>query len=104
MINPQTIFGFLRKNIENPVIQLFAILVRLVIGILLITQSNLSRYPLAIEIIGWILIVAGISLALIGPVNFRQLMSWVLKKFAAFGQIAGVIAIAFGGFLVYAFI
>ena len=104
LINPQTIFGFLRKNIENPVIQLFAILVRLVIGILLITQSNLSRYPSTIEIIGWILIIAGISLALIGPANFRQLMSWVLKKFVAFGQIAGVIAIAFGGFLVYAFI
>ena len=104
LINPQTIFGLLRKNIENLIIQLFAILVRLVIGILLITQSNLSRYPLAIELIGWILIVAGISLALIGPANFCQLMSWVLKKFVTFGRIAGVIAIAFGGFLIYAFI
>ena len=54
--------------------------------------------------LGWILILAGISLAVIGQAKFRKLMSWVLTKFKAVGRIAGVVAIAFGGFLIYAFI
>ena len=104
LINPEIIFGFLGRNIENPAIQMIAVLVRLIIGALLVTQSSQSRFPLAIEVLGWILILAGISLAVIGQAKFRKLMSWVLTKFKAVGRIAGVVAIAFGGFLIYAFI
>ena len=104
LINPEIIFGFLGRNIENPAIQMIAVLVRLIIGALLVTQSSQSRFPLAIEVLGWILILAGISLAVIGQAKFRKLMSWVLTKFRAVGRIAGVVAIAFGGFLVYAFV
>ena len=102
--NPEIIFGFLQDNAENPAIHVIAVLVRLIIGTLLITQSDLSRFPLAIEILGWVFIVAGVGLAVIGRNRFRQLMSWVLNTFKPFGRLAGVIAIAFGGFLVYAFL
>jgi len=32
LLKPEVIFGFLRNNIENPVIQVIAVLVRLIIG------------------------------------------------------------------------
>lgn len=102
--SPETIFGFLRNNIENSAIHVIAVMVRLIIGILLLTQSSLSKYPLAINSVGWFFIVAGISLAVIGRNNFGKLLSWVLVNLKPFGRFAGLMAIAFGGFLVYAFI
>jgi len=104
LIKPEVIFGFLRNNIENPVIQVIAVLVRLIIGILLITQSSLSRFPIVIEVLGWVFIVAAVSLAVIGTTKFRKLISWVLTNLKAIERFAGAIAVVFGGFLVYAFL
>ena len=70
----------------------------------LIQQSNLSRFPIAIEVIGWISIVAAVSLAVMGRRNFNRLMSWALSVAKPFARIGGVIAAAFGAFLVYAFV
>lgn len=103
LINPETVFGFLRNNSDSLAIHVIAVITRLIVGALLITQSTVSKYPQAVEVIGWIFIAAGLSLAVIGRKNFRKLMSWVLTTFKPFGRFAGVIAIAFGGFLVYAF-
>jgi len=104
LIKPEVVFGFLRNNIENPAIQVIAVLVRLVIGILLITQSRLSRFPIAIEVLGWVFIVAAVSLAVIGTTKFGKLISWVLTNLKAFERFVGAIAVVFGGFLVYAFL
>ena len=102
--NPEIIFGFLQDNIENSAIHVIAVMIRLIIGTLLITQSSLSRFPLGIEVLGWVFIVTGFSLAVIGRNKFGRLKSWVLTNLMPFGRLAGVIAIAFGGFLVYAFL
>lgn len=104
LINPGSIFGFLRDNIDNSAIHVIAVVVRLIMGALLVTQSDLSRFPLGIEVLGWVFIVAGITLAVIGRNKFRYLMSWVLKNMKPFGRLAGLLAIVFGGFLVYAFV
>jgi len=104
LINPEIIFGFLRNNSEKSAIQVIAVLARLIIGILLITQSSQSRFPLAIELLGWVFIVAGVSLAVIGRTKFRTLITWVVTNLRAYAPIAAVIALAFGGFLVYAFV
>lgn len=104
VVKPETIFMLLRNNIEHPVIHVMAVMARLIIGALLISQSALSRFPLVIEVLGWVLIVAGIFLAVIGRKKFQKLLSWVLTKFTPFGRLAGIIAIAFGGFLGYAFL
>ena len=104
VLSPETIFGFLRNTIDSTAIHLIAVTTRLIVGTLLIAQSSLSRFPWGIEVLGWIFIAAGLALAIIGPNVFRKLVSWVLTKFRPFGRLAGVIAMAFGGFLFYAFL
>ena len=104
VINPEVIFGFLRSNHDKLAIHILAVVVRLIIGALLISQSGLSKYPLVIEILGWLSVVAALSLAVMGRYNFHRLMSWALKFFKPFGRVGGVFAAAFGGFLIYAFI
>lgn len=102
--NPETIFGYLQSNAEKLIIHVFAAVVRLLIGVVLIIQAGASRFPLGIEVLGWIFVTAGFILAVIGRKKFRRLMSWVLNNFKPYGRFAGVVSILFGGFLVYAFL
>lgn len=104
VINPEAIFGALRTNVDKLAVHILAVVVRLVVGALLISQSSLSKYPLVIEILGWLSVVAAFSFAAMGRHNFHRLMSWALTFLKPFGRVGGVFAAAFGGFLIYAFV
>jgi len=104
VINPEVIFGFLRNNLDKLVLHILAVVVRLVLGVLLIYQSNLSKFPFVIEILGWLSIVAAVFIAVMGRHNFHRLMSWALSFVKPFGRVGGVLAAAFGAFLIYAFV
>jgi hypothetical protein len=71
VINPKVIFGFLRNNLDNLVLHILAVVVRLVLGVLLIYQSSISKFPFVIEIIGWLSIVAAIFFTVMGRCNFN---------------------------------
>jgi hypothetical protein len=104
VINPEVIFGFLRNNLDKLVLHILAVVIRLVLGAFLIYQSNISKFPFVIEIIGWLSIVAAIFLAVMGRRNFSRLMSWALSLSNPFGRVGGILAMAFGAFFIYAFV
>ena len=104
VINPEVIFGFLRNNLEKMVLHILAVIIRLVLGALLIYQSNISKFPFVIEVIGWLSIVAALFLAVMGRRNFNRLMYWALSLSKPFGRVGGILAVAFGAFLIYAFV
>ena len=104
IINPDVIFSLIKKNTEKLMLQILAIVVRLVLGALLLYYSGISKFPFAIEIIGWLFIAAAVIFTVIGPNKFKLLMSWALSLAKPYGRISGVLAICFGAFLIYAFI
>jgi len=104
VINPEVIFGFLRNNLDKLELHVLAVVIRLFLGALLIYQSNISKFPFVIEVIGWLSIVAAIFLAVMGRRNFNRLMSWALSLSKPFGRVGGILAVAFGAFLIYAFV
>jgi hypothetical protein len=104
VINPEVIFGFLRNNLNKMVLHILAVVIRLVLGALLIYQSDISKFPFVIEIIGWLSIVAAIFLSVMGRRNFNRLMLWALSLSKPFGRVGGILAVAFGAFLIYAFV
>ncbi len=104
VINPETIFGFLRNNLDKLGLHILAVVVRLVLGVLLVSQSGISKYPFVIEIIGWASIAAALFMGVMGRHNFKRLMSWALSLVKPAGRIGGIFAMAFGAFLVYAFV
>ncbi len=104
LANPENVFGLLRKNITKIEIQILAVAIRLVLGIFLVYQSGGSKYPFVIEIIGWLSVFAAVIFAVIGRSNFINLMSWALLRTNYLGRIGGLIASAFGIFLIHAFI
>lgn len=104
LVSPETIFGILRTNVEGLTVHVLAVVFRLILGALFIVQSGASGFPLAIEIIGWISIVAAVILTVMGRRNFVRLMSWALSLSKPLGRFGGVVAAAFGAFVVYAFV
>lgn len=104
LINPEIIFGYLRSNLNRLAVHILAVAVRLIIGALLVSQSSLSKFPLTIEILGWISIAAALSLAVIGRQKFLRLMSWALTTLKPYGRVGGGFASVFGGFIIYAFV
>jgi hypothetical protein len=104
VINPENIFGLLSKHSDKLEMQILAVVVRLVLGVLLVYQSGVSKYPLVIEIIGWLSIVAAVFFTVIGRNNFKRLISWALSLTKPFGRAGGFVAVCFGAFLVYAFV
>ena len=104
LVNPEIVFGFLRKNYDKIGLHIVAVVLRLILGAFLIYQSDASKYPFAIEIIGWLSIVAAVFFAVIGRNNFTRLMAWALSQVKHLGRVGGVIASSFGLFLMYAFV
>ena len=104
IFNPDIIFGFLKKNAGTLELHILAVAVRLVLGVLFIHKSGVSRYPLVIEIIGWLSIVAALSFAVIGRSTFKRLITWALSLDKPFGRVGGAIAMCFGAFLIHAFV
>lgn len=104
LVDPEIVFGFLRKHYDKIAVHILAVVIRLILGIFLIYQSGMSKFPFVIEIIGWLSIIAALIFAVIGRNNFNRLMTWALSQVKTMARVGGVFASAFGAFLVYAFV
>ncbi|MBT8351653.1 MAG: hypothetical protein KJO26_10535 [Deltaproteobacteria bacterium] len=104
LINPDSIFELLRRNLESLSLHILAVVVRIIIGIALIVYAAESKYPTAIQILGWLSIFAAFTIGIMGRQNFKKLMYWALNLKPFMGRIGGIIAILFGGFLIHAVI
>ena len=104
MVNPEMIFGPIRRSFESLNLHILAVVIRIIIGAALIIYAAESRFPTVFFILGWVSIAAASMLALMGRTNFKRLMSWALGLTDSFGRVAGIFAALFGGFLIYAVI
>ena len=104
LVYPEVVFGLLRRYSDRLELHLLAVVIRLVLGVCLIYQASVSKYPLAIEIIGWLSILAAVFFAVIGRNKFIQLMAWALSMVNINGRVAGLFASIFGAFIIDAFI
>lgn len=103
IIKPDLIIGFISNNAEKIWLYITAIAVRIVLGSLLVYVATSSQYPLTITIIGWLTIITGLVLALIGWKRFKILLTWVTSKTKTFGRAGGVLGVCLGAFLIIAF-
>ncbi len=103
LINPKYILNFFERNMDRVEIQVIAVVVRLLIGVLLFVQADLSKYPLTMQLLGIASIAAALALAAMGRGNFVKLMTWIENKLQPFARIGGILALVFGGFIIHAF-
>ena len=80
---------------------LFAVIIRVVLGAILLSEAANLKFPLAMKIIGAIIILAAVVLLLVGQERMDRFINWWMKQSENVFQVASVLAIAFGGFFIY---
>ena len=101
---PPLILDMIQSNGEKTWLYLSAIGARVILGVILIQQASISKFPLLIEILGWISLVAAFVFTIMGRRRFTGMMYWILEKMKPYARVGGVFALIFGALLVYAFI
>jgi hypothetical protein len=103
LIKPEIIIDIFVGNGVDSSLYIGVIVFRLIFGFLLVWTAKLSKYPRVIAIFGYLAIIAAITFILIGHDGFQDFMSEIIPVFTAQSQTAGLLSIAFGGFLIYAY-
>jgi hypothetical protein len=81
---------------------LFAVIVRIIIGAILLLEASNLKFTLAMQIIGGISILAAIVLLLMGQDRMDRMIDWFMSKTSdTVMRVWSVFAIVFGAFLIY---
>jgi len=80
-------------------------MVRVALGLVLISVASVSRAPKTLRVLGYLLLIAGITTALMGLVAMaraRLLIEWWLQQGSGVVRLTGILVLAIGGFIAYA--
>jgi len=79
--------------------------VRIAFGLVLISVASVSRAPKTVRVLGYLILIAGITTALTGWVAIeraRAIIEWWLQHGSGVVRLTGVLVLALGGFVAYA--
>lgn len=103
-IRPEMVFDWIENNSENTSFYIFAIVFRLILGVLFIIAARASKYPGIIKFFGYLTILVAIILIAIGQEGFQNLINSIIPNVKPFAFVGGLTGMAFGGFLLYSFL
>ena len=83
LLRPALFIELVRRYAHAAPTHIVAVLVRVVLGIALILFAGHSRFPLALQVIGWLSLLAGLIMAVIPRGRLGDLIHWVLEKFGS---------------------
>ena len=78
---------------------------RVAFGLVLISVASVSRAPRTLRVLGYVILIAGITTALTGLVAMdraRAIVEWWLQQGSGVVRFTGVVVLAVGGFVAYA--
>ena len=102
LVKPKAALNYFDANSGSLGLYISAIAVRIGMGVVLLMYAEQSRYPAAFEIFGYILLVAGVILAIIGHRRFERLIRWAMGLLEKMAWVSGLLGIVFGLFFIYA--
>ncbi len=101
MASPRFLIGQAKSIRMSTPLRLFGAFLRIALGIIFILAPG-TRYPLAMEIIGALILVAGILLIFLKNAWIQSLIDWVYARPPYCIRAGGFFGLVFGLFLVYA--
>lgn len=104
LIKPDHVICIFRKYKNSFGFHFFAVAVRIILGIALVTGASNSKYPIILGILGWITLAAAAVLSLIGRNRFIKMIEWTAELSETFKRVMGLFGILLGCFLVHAVI
>lgn len=79
--------------------------VRVAFGLVLISAASVSRAPKTLRILGYVILIAGITTALMGLVAMERahaIIEWWLRQESGVVRLTGIPLLALGGYVAYA--
>ena len=98
--SPRALLGLVGR-ISNPAGLSFAVLVRLVLGVVAILAAPESRSPVFLYIVGGIALLAAIVLPFMGVAGFRRIVDWMSSIGTAWIRVWLLFGLVFGAALVW---
>ena len=98
---PERLFG-IGSLVATQAGLLVVAIVRVAIGVILIMIAPRSRMPKALQIVGALVLGAGLATPLFGVDRTRAVLAWEVAQGPIVIRIGGAIAVAIGGFLAFA--
>lgn len=83
----------------------FIATVRIAFGLILISVASASRVPKALRVLGYVILILGITTALTGLMAIgraRGAIEWWLQQGSGVFRLTSVLILALGGFVAYA--
>jgi len=102
IVKPVYILGIFAKYGETTGLHVFAIIIRIILGIALIMAAADSKYPIVLQISGWLTLIVVLVLSAIGRERFKSVIKWSLSMKPGFQRLMGFLGILFGFFLFHA--
>jgi len=100
LVAPEKFRSMMNKFAGQPRF-LFAIIVRIFFGAILLAEAANLKFPLAMKIIGGISIAAAVIILLIGQERMDRFIDYWMRMSDNVLRVWSVFALAFGGFLIY---
>jgi hypothetical protein len=79
--------------------------VRVAFGLVLISVASVSRAPRTLRVLGYLILIAGITTALTGLAALeraRAIIDWLLQQGSGVVRLTGVVVLALGGLVAWA--
>ncbi len=81
---------------------LFAVGVRLILGIIFLVGAPDTRFPAFISIVGIIVVAAAVILLLLGPTKVDAMIQWWLHRSRAFMRVWALVGVILSALILYA--
>ncbi len=101
---PEPVCGFLRRHTDSVTLHALNIIVRVFFGYLLLQLTDISRFSLLTNTIGWTCLGIALLLTVTGRERFKKGFSWAISLMENNNRIAGFLITLFGLFLICSFI
>ena len=104
ILAPSGLVWIAQHSVTSGVFYLIA-MVRVGFGLVLTLAASASRAPRAVRILGYLILIAGITTALTGLLAIgraRAIIDWWLQQGLGVVRLTGVLVLALGGFVAYA--
>ncbi len=105
-LEPPALASIARRFVGSGAFGFYVIaLIRISFGLVLVSVASASRAPKSLRVIGYIIVIAGVTTALTGMTAIERAhasIDWWLRQGSSAIRGTGVLLLALGGFVVYA--
>lgn len=102
IIFPGRVLRAVKKITITTPLRILAFIIRILLGLILIFVAESSQFPLTLKIIGVLIVASGIMVILVSNEWIQSIINWFVDRGLFTVRIAGIFAIIFGTFLIYA--